>query len=66
MKRHQNNTKSFVELTNDEKSKSVNAQLLLVERVMALRISEAPAYGKNPNDLRTKYILRLNRIIINL
>lgn len=66
MKRHQNNTKTFDELTCKEKGQSVNAQFIIIERAMTNRINEAADNGKDPNELRTKYINRLNKIINNL
>lgn len=66
MKTHQNDTKTFDQLTKDEQSKSVNAQLINVERAMIIRIRDSSSDATNGDDLRRKYINKLGRIIENL
>ncbi|MDR0909939.1 MAG: hypothetical protein LBM77_09260 [Spirochaetaceae bacterium] len=60
MKAHQNGTKTFEELTYNEQSKSISAQILNLEAAINVNIRRAETEKReNPTEKRIKSILSM-------
>jgi len=65
MKRHQNDTKTFDNLTFNEQSKSINAQIAILTKAIRAHILLAATEGRDTLEIITKREKQLLRAIKN-
>jgi hypothetical protein len=63
MKSHQNNSKTFEELTYAEQAKSISAQILSLERAIIAHKRRAAAENRNVTETHTKLVEQVERLL---
>lgn len=62
-RRHQGDTKTFDELTYAEQAKSINAQIVEIQRSIAAHLRRAGTEGRDVQSARRKCINQLRRLL---
>lgn len=55
--------KSFEELSYAGQAKSLNAQILIIEKAIKAHVKRAQVEGKNIVEMKVKYLKQLNKLI---
>lgn len=58
--------KAFAELSYVDQARSLNAQMLYIEKALNSHFKRAQIDGKNPKESKQKYIIQLGKIINGL